>query len=83
MYITLLQITTDNLHTSVSDLAAEPSEKLSLIELAFKGGIIMIPIAFLLLLTVFIFLKGIYHTQGSRGDKNFMLNIRDYISNGK
>ena len=39
MYITLLQITTDTI-PSVSDLAAEPSEKLSLIELAFKGGII-------------------------------------------
>jgi biopolymer transport protein ExbB len=81
MYFNLLQIT-DTL-TTVSDLSADPAEKLSLIELALKGGLIMIPIAFLLLLTIFIFFERYFTIRkAARGDRNFMLNIRDYISNG-
>jgi biopolymer transport protein ExbB len=82
MYINLLQITSEALPV-VEDLAAEPAESLSLISLAMKGGLIMIPIAFLLLLSVFVFFERYFTIRkGVRGDKNFMLNIRDYISNG-
>jgi biopolymer transport protein ExbB len=82
MYLTLLQITADTI-PSIADLEAEPTEKLSLISLVMKGGLIMIPIALLLLATVFIYFERFFTiSKASRGDKNFMLNIRDYISNG-
>ncbi|HCK22817.1 MAG TPA: biopolymer transporter ExbB [Bacteroidetes bacterium] len=82
MYLTLLQITADTI-PSIADLEAEPAEKLSLISLVMKGGLIMIPIALLLLTTVFVYFERFFTiSKATRGDKNFMLNIRDYISNG-
>lgn len=57
MFNTLLQITTDTLSNTGIETADQ--EKLSLIALMMKGGIIMIPIGILFLVTVFVFLKDI------------------------
>lgn len=55
MFSTLLQITTETVTNTGIETADQ--EKLSLISLMLKGGIIMIPIGVLFLLTIFIFLK--------------------------
>ena len=82
MYINLLQIAADTI-PAINDLDAEPTESLSLFNLVLKGGVMIIPIAFMLLITVFIYFERFFTIgKASRGDKNFMLNIRDYISNG-
>lgn len=81
MFNTLLQITTDTLSNTGIETADQ--ESLSLISLVMKGGIIMIPIGILFLLTVFIFFERYFTIRRAvKGDSHFMLNIRDYISNG-
>lgn len=81
MFTTILQITTDTITNSGIETAGQ--DKLSLLELMLKGGLIMIPIAILLLTTVFIFFERYFTIRKAvKGDNNFMLNIRDYISNG-
>jgi biopolymer transport protein ExbB len=53
-------------------------------DLAVKGGWIMIPIVFLFVLSIYIFLNRlVILKQASREDINFMNRIRDYISDNK
>lgn len=81
MFTTLLQITTDTI--SNTGIETTEQEELSLIALLMKGGVIMIPIALLFLITVFIYFERFFTIRrAAKGDSNFMLNIRDYISNG-
>ena len=79
--LTLLQINvTDTLST------AENAEqvRLSLFELAFKGGWVMIPIILLSIIAVYIFFDRYFAIQkASKGDINFMNRIKDYIHDGK
>ncbi len=79
----LLQITqaTDSLSALSGTAAAE--EKLSLLELAAKGGPIMIPIALCSILAVYIIVERYFAIKkSSTTDANFMNNIRDYIHSG-
>jgi len=56
---------------------------LSVFELIMKGGFIMVPLAFLLLLTLYFFFERfIVINKLSKMDKNFINNIKDYIHNG-
>ncbi|MBL7888939.1 MAG: MotA/TolQ/ExbB proton channel family protein [Bacteroidia bacterium] len=56
---------------------------LSVFDLVMKGGFIMIPMAILLLLTIFYFFERLMViSKLSKMDKNFMNNIKDYIHNG-
>lgn len=56
---------------------------LSIIDLALGGGVVMIPIALLLIIAIFIYFER-YLTirKAAKSDPKFMLNIRDYISGG-
>ncbi len=57
--------------------------KLSIFELLSTGGIIMIPLALLFLITIFVFFERYIAIQkASRLDANFMNIIRDHILSG-
>ncbi len=69
-----------------NELAGEAAEQmsLSLIELAMKGGWIMIPIGILSIIAVYIFIERYFAIRAAaKEDKNFMNSIKDYISTGK
>lgn len=56
----------------------------SLIDMAFKGGWIMIPLLLLSILTIYIFGERWWALRkASQIDENFMRNIHDYIHEGK
>jgi biopolymer transport protein ExbB len=78
----LLQIsTTNNLTTG----QVAPSEiSLSILDLAIKGGWIMIVLAVMSVIAVYIFIER-YLTinKASKEDKHFMNNIRDFMHNGR
>ena len=65
-----------------ADVAGEPTMKF--IDLALKGGWVMIPIVLLSIIAVYIFFErwGAIR-RASRFDLNFMNRIKDYIHDGK
>jgi biopolymer transport protein ExbB len=86
----LLQITQQT--SSVADSlaqaatsAAQPTEiKLSIWELAAKGGPIMIPIALMSVIAIYIFIERyIIINRAAKEEHNFMNNIRDFIHSGR
>lgn len=86
----LLQITQQT--TAIADTVnqaltttPQPTEiKLSIWEMATKGGPIMIPIALMSVIAVYIFIERyIVISRAAREEHNFMNNIRDFIHNGR
>jgi len=67
-----------------SALAAVEGESASYLDLAIKGGWVMIPIAMLSIIAVYIFIER-YTAIRNAGkiDQNFMNRIKDYIHDGK
>ncbi|MBE0674185.1 MAG: MotA/TolQ/ExbB proton channel family protein [Bacteroidales bacterium] len=63
----------------------EPQElSISFIDLAIKGGWVMIPILLLSFLAIYIFVERYYViTRAGKEDVNFMNRIKDYIYDGK
>jgi biopolymer transport protein ExbB len=60
------------------------SMKLSLFDLAMKGGPIMIPIFLLSFLAIYVFIERYFAIRkASKRDINFMNRIKDYIHDGK
>lgn len=58
--------------------------KLTVLDLAIKGGWVMIPIVFLSLVAAYIFIERFYVIKrATREDMNFMNRIKDYIHDGK
>ena len=56
----------------------------SLIDMAFKGGWLMIPLFLLSIVTIYLFgMKWWAIRKASRIDENFMRNIHDFIHDGK
>lgn len=56
----------------------------SLIDMAFKGGWLMIPLFLLSIVTIYLFgMKWWAIRKASRVDENFMRNIHDFIHDGK
>jgi biopolymer transport protein ExbB len=78
----ILQITS----ATTDSLAAAPiatEETLSLLDLALKGGPIMVPIAICSIIAIYIIAERYFAIRkSSKDDPNFMNNIRDFISNG-
>ncbi len=70
-----------------ADIAAEPVAQemsFSLIEMAKKGGWLMLVLLLLSILALYIFGKKWWMIrQAQKVDKNFMLDIRDYLKEGK
>jgi len=78
MHLFFLQVTDTNA------LAAEAGSKsLSIIELCMKGGIIMIPITLLSIISVYIFIERYFAIRkATKNSPDFMRNIRDYMTGG-
>ncbi len=69
---------------AVSGNMPEATQSLSILELATKGGWIMIVLLVLSLIAVFVFIqKLIQILAAAREDKHFMARIRDYVQDGK
>ncbi|MCZ2442577.1 MAG: MotA/TolQ/ExbB proton channel family protein [Flavobacteriales bacterium] len=83
----LLQITmgTDSaaaLNPPVPPPATETS--IQVIDMAIKGGIIMIPLAIMSVIAIYLFIERyIAINKAGKEDVNFMNHIRDFILNGK
>ena len=73
------------LQTDIVDIAAQPEvQSISILEMATKGGWIMVVLLVLSLVAIFIFGKKWWMiAQAGKIDKNFMNDIRDYIHDGK
>ena len=70
--------------TMPAETAAQPTEfKLSILELATKGGWIMVVLAVLSLIAVYIFIERyITVSRATKYDGSFMERIREYMKNG-
>lgn len=81
----LLQIGVDSLGTYAALPAVQQQEMhYSLIEMASKGGWIMIVLLVISIIAIFIFGKKWWSIrQANKINKNFMQDIRDYIHQGK
>ena len=83
MIFSLLQAVADTAALAQTE-AVQQEMKLSLIELASKGGWLMIILLILSLLAIYIFgNKWWLIRKASQIDKNFMKDIHDYIHDGK
>jgi len=77
MLLTLLQV---DAHAVI----IQESNSISLIDLAIKGGWIMIPLLLLSIIALYIIGERWWTIhQASKQDQNFMNNIRDFIVDGK
>jgi len=80
---TILQITPSTSPAVTNTATPTVDEGLSLIDLTLAGGPVMIPIGILFILAVYwYFERFLTIRKAAKGDPKFMLNIRDYISNG-
>ena len=83
MLFNLLQAVTDTT-ALMQDTAVQQEMKLSLIDLASKGGWLMIVLLLLSIMAIYIFGSKYWMIrQAGQIDKNFMKDIRDYIHDGK
>jgi len=82
---TLLQIQVTNAAADAAAQAVETApETMSLLSLTMKGGVIMIPLAILLVIAVYIFIERLLViNKASKLDENFMNKIKDFIHDGK
>ncbi|MBN2744830.1 MAG: MotA/TolQ/ExbB proton channel family protein [Marinilabiliaceae bacterium] len=70
--------------TAVADAATQPVKELNYLELAMKGGWIMIPLLLLSMAAVYIFVERFMALRkAANEDANFMNRIKDYIHDGK
>jgi len=58
-------------------------DSIAMIDLLIKGGVLMIPLAILLVVALYIFFERYFTIKkAARIDKNFMNNIKDYVASG-
>ncbi|PKP08416.1 MAG: biopolymer transporter ExbB [Bacteroidetes bacterium HGW-Bacteroidetes-4] len=81
---TFLQVTLNQNPAADAALAGKTQTTLSALELAVKGGWVMIILALLLVIAVYIFFERYMALRNaSKEDTNFMNRIKDYIHDGK
>jgi len=80
-----LKITTQGaVGGAVQTAIPQSTETIPIMDLAMKGGWIMIPLLFLLVLTIYIFIERlILINQSSKEPGNFMSTIRDFVHDGR
>ncbi|WP_421942753.1 MotA/TolQ/ExbB proton channel family protein [Pedobacter sp.] len=86
MITLLIQDTTQALQdtaNAVNQALTQPAEELHFIDLLFKGGWVMVPLAFLAFLALVIFVER-YLTikKATKDESNLMVQIRQYIQSG-
>ncbi|HRX96452.1 MAG TPA: MotA/TolQ/ExbB proton channel family protein [Bacteroidales bacterium] len=79
------QAVADTASAMMGEAGQEPSEiSISLLDLAMKGGWILAVLAILSIVAVYIFIERFFAiSKGSKEEKNFMNNIRDFIYDGR
>ena len=78
-----LQIDTSAAAAQAANTVAPPAQQISIIDLLSKGGVLMIPLALLLVVAIFVFIERlIYIRKASKIEDNFMNIIRDNIVTG-
>lgn len=69
---------------TLTPVAAQEFETLTIWNLMLKGGIVMIPLAILSIVAIYIFIERYFAiSRASTEETNFMNNIRDFIHNGR
>ncbi len=82
--MTLLNMILAQAATTASQVAQPATNSESLWDLTLKGGWLMIPLALLLVVSMYIFFERCFAINSvSHADKEFMQKIRDYIHNGQ
>ena len=72
------------LQAEVAAVAVQPELEFSLIDMACKGGWLMIPLVILSIVTIYMFgMKWWAIRKATKVDPNFMKDIRDFIHEGK
>ncbi|MBK8845579.1 MAG: MotA/TolQ/ExbB proton channel family protein [Bacteroidetes bacterium] len=80
----LLQLNTIANAADTAATAPVQEQSMPYLEVAMKGGPIMIPIALLLVVAIYIFFERFFTIRRSSNiDMNFMNQIRDYVHNNK
>jgi biopolymer transport protein ExbB len=78
-----LQIDTSAAAAQAASSLNQPAQQISVIDLLSKGGVLMIPLALLLVVAIFVFIERLlYIRKASRIEENFMNIIRDNIVSG-
>lgn len=79
------QVVSDTANAVAGQMGGEPTElTLSLWQLALKGGWILVILAVFSIIAVYIFIERFLAiNRGSKEEKNFMNNIRDFIHDGR
>jgi biopolymer transport protein ExbB len=78
-----LQIDTSAAAAQAASTVAQPEQQISVIDLLSKGGVLMIPLALLLVVAIFVFIERLlYIRKASKIEENFMNIIRDNIVTG-
>lgn len=81
--ILLYQALTDTLQKAAAAAAESAAKKISLWDMLMQGGVLMIPLALLLVLSIFFFIERLMAIQkAARLEPNFMNIIRDNIVSG-
>jgi biopolymer transport protein ExbB len=82
-FLLFLQANLPNATDSTSvNLATSASQSISPLDLLFKGGLIMIPIAILFILALYLFIERyLYIKRTSVLDNNFLFTIREMLYN--
>jgi len=76
--------TAEAIQEAATTVATQEKVSLSMIDMAVKGGWLMIPLVLLSILAIYIFgMKWWTISRASKIDPNFMKDIRDYIHEGK
>ncbi len=76
--------TAEAIQEAAATVATQEKVSLSMIDMAVKGGWLMIPLVLLSILAIYIFgMKWWTISRASKIDPNFMKDIRDYIHDGK
>lgn len=82
----LLQINTTPLDTmmTAAEQMVEPMERLTFMDLLFKGGWVMVPLGFLALIGLIIFFERYFTIRKAANfDKNLMVQVKQSILSGK
>lgn len=79
-----LQTVTNDLESTAAVVQQQGEISLSIIDLAMKGGWIMIVLALFSIVAVYVFIERyLAISKASVNEKNFMNNIREYIHSGR
>ena len=89
--LSIIQAGTEAVYNTVDSLASSTSvgsvvieEELSMWELCLKGGIIMIPLLILSVISIYILVERFFAIRkAAQEDNSFMKKIKDYIHEGE